>query len=105
MLPNNMDFPASRPTDTNEIDRSVLSDDRSSIEVDDTELYIDTDTNTRGSQGMFYPVYTDDTHRDRFGFVCGACRSTAVGMDPMGRLACRDCENERKPTRWDAAYL
>jgi hypothetical protein len=26
-------------------------------------------------------------------------------MDSMERLECNDCGNQKKPVRWDAAYL
>ena len=69
------------------------------------QLYIDPDSPERGSRGGLYPVYTDPSRSDRYGYLCGTCESTAVGMDPMGRLVCAECGNERKPTQWDAAYL
>ncbi|SEJ32728.1 Ribosomal protein S18 acetylase RimI [Halohasta litchfieldiae] len=77
----------------------------SSFETDAEQLYIATDERERGSAGPFYPAYTDTDRNDRYGYVCGPCNSTDVGMDPMGRLECSDCGNARKPTRWDAAYL
>jgi len=73
------------------------------IDTGETRLHVDTDSPEQGSAGVFYPAYTDDG--DRYGFVCGSCRSSSVCMDTMGRLACADCGNERKPTQWDAAYL
>ena len=99
-----MDFPTPDTDHTRGIDPSTLAGD-SSFEADDTQLYVETDRYERGSVGVFYPVYTDKGHSERYGFLCGACRSTAVCMDPMGRLACAECGNERKPTQWDAAYL
>lgn len=87
-----MDFPAS-------IDHETVRS------VDDDRIYVATDDHTRGSAGPFYVAYSDAEHTERYGYVCGRCESLAVGMDPMGRLACRDCPNSRKPTRWDAAYL
>lgn len=71
----------------------------------DPELYLATDESERGATGPFYPAYTDTDRTDRYGYVCGSCNSTNVGMDPMGRVECSDCGNSRKPTRWDAAYL
>jgi len=75
------------------------------LDTGDTRLYVDTDSPEQGSMGVFYPAYTNERHTDQYGFVCGACRSAGVSMDTMGRLECRDCGNERKPTQWDAAYL
>ncbi|MFD1640956.1 GNAT family N-acetyltransferase [Halohasta litorea] len=75
------------------------------VESDAAQLYLATDERERGSNGPFYPAYTDTDRTERYGYVCGSCNSTEVGMDPMGRLECNDCGNARKPTRWDAAYL
>jgi len=58
-----------------------------------------------GEVAPFYVVYADSDRTERYGFVCGGCGSLAVGMDPMGRLDCEDCANNRKPSQWDAAYL
>jgi hypothetical protein len=58
-----------------------------------------------GSVAPFYVVYTDSDRTERYGYICGACGSLGVGMDPMGRLECDDCANSRKPSQWDAAYL
>jgi len=71
----------------------------------DPELHLATDERERGSAGPFYPAYTDTDRNERYGYVCGVCNGTNVGMDPMGRIECSDCGNARKPTRWDAAYL
>ena len=103
MVLNFMDFP-SRTTESTEIDPAVFAGGFVSIEGD-RQLYVDTESHERGSAGVFYPVYTDDNCNDRYGFYCENCQTTAVNMDTMGRLACRNCENERKPTQWDAAYL
>jgi ribosomal protein S18 acetylase RimI-like enzyme len=77
----------------------------SSFDTEAEQLYLATDERERGSEGPFYPAYTDTDRTERYGYVCGPCNSTNVGMDPMGRLECSDCGNARKPTRWDAAYL
>ena len=69
------------------------------------QLYLATDEREQGSAGPFYPAYSDADRNERYGYVCGCCDSTAVGMDPMGRIKCSDCSNARKPTNWDAAYL
>jgi len=58
-----------------------------------------------GEVAPFYVVYADSDRTERYGFICGACGSLAVGMDPMGRLDCADCANNRKASQWDAAYL
>jgi ribosomal protein S18 acetylase RimI-like enzyme len=77
----------------------------STVESDADQLYLATDERERGSNGPFYPAYTDTERTERYGYVCGSCNSADVGMDPMGRLECSACGNARKPTRWDAAYL
>jgi len=69
------------------------------------QLYLAIEDRKQGSAGPFYPAYTDADRSERYGYVCGCCDSTAVGMDPMGRIKCSDCSNARKPTNWDAAYL
>jgi len=73
--------------------------------VDAEQIYVATDELRRGSAGPFYIAYSDAAHTERYGYICGQCDSPAVGMDPMGRLACSDCHNSRKPTQWDSAYL
>lgn len=73
--------------------------------VDGGRLYVDTDEGERGSAGPLYPAYTDADHTDRYGYVCGACESPSVAMDPMGRIECVDCGNSCGPSQWDAAYL
>lgn len=57
---------------------------------------------TRGTAAPFYAAYRED---ERYGWMCGACQSLDVAVDPMGRFECNECENTRKPTEWDAAYL
>ena len=75
------------------------------IVVDDRELYIDRSEAERGSEGPFYTVYSDDERANRYSYFCGSCESLITSMDTMGRLACDECGNQLKPTRWDAAYL
>lgn len=73
--------------------------------VDDRELYIDRGDAERGSAGPFYTVYTDEYRENRYSYYCGNCESLITSMDTMGRLACEECGNQLKPTRWDAAYM
>ncbi len=74
-------------------------------EADDRLLYVFRDRGDRGSIGRFYPAYTDPDGEELYGWQCGACGSFDNAMDAMGRMECNDCNNVRKPTRWDAAYL
>ncbi len=75
------------------------------LETDDGIIYAAYNERERGSEGPFYVAYADSERTDRYGYVCGTCGSTAVAMSTMGRLDCSDCDNDRKPTEWDAAYL
>jgi ribosomal protein S18 acetylase RimI-like enzyme len=72
---------------------------------DGRQVYVALDESVRGSEGPFYSVYLDRDRAERYGYFCGTCDSFAVSMDTMGRVVCNDCENRRKPTRWDASYL
>jgi ribosomal protein S18 acetylase RimI-like enzyme len=72
---------------------------------DGRRVYIALDESVRGSEGPFYTVYLDRDRAERYGYQCGNCDGFAVSMDTMGRVVCNDCENRRKPTRWDASYL
>ncbi len=75
------------------------------IVVDDRELYVDRSDADRGSDDDFYTVYVDEARETQYGYYCGACDSLVTSMDAMGRLECEECNNARKPTRWDAAYM
>lgn len=68
-------------------------------------IHVDVGDGTRGSRGSFYPAYLDPDRQQRYGWFCSSCGSTDTAMDPMGRITCSGCENRRKATRWDAAYL
>lgn len=72
---------------------------------DGRQVYAALDESLRGSEGPFYTVYLDRDRGERYGYLCGNCDGFAVSMDTMGRVVCNDCENRRKPTRWDASYL
>lgn len=72
---------------------------------DGEEVYVDWDESTRGSEGLFYTVYSDLDRERRYGFFCSNCASIDTAMDTMGRIVCQECGNRRRPTRWDAAYL
>ncbi|PSP98944.1 GNAT family N-acetyltransferase [Halobacteriales archaeon QS_4_70_19] len=72
---------------------------------DGTEVFVDHLDTDRGSKGAFHVVYTDEEREDKWGFFCGNCDSFITSMDTMGRMECDACGNQRKPTRWDAAYM
>ncbi|MFB6206364.1 MAG: GNAT family N-acetyltransferase [Haloglomus sp.] len=69
------------------------------------EVFIDHLDTDRGSKGAFHVVYTDNNREDNWGYYCGNCGSFITSMDTMGRMECDECGNQRKPTRWDAAYM
>jgi ribosomal protein S18 acetylase RimI-like enzyme len=72
---------------------------------DGTLVYVAFDEPARASLAPFYETYLDADRTERYGWFCGNCDSLNTAMDTMGRVACNECENKRKPTRWDAAYL
>jgi len=72
---------------------------------DDRQVFVALDESVRGSNGPFYSVYLDRDRSERYGYLCGNCDGFSISMDTMGRVVCKDCENRRKPTRWDASYL
>lgn len=71
----------------------------------DGEIYIDRDDAERGSVAPFLVAYNDTERTDRYGYFCSNCNSLDIAMDSMGRAECNNCGNQRKATRWDAAYL
>ena len=75
------------------------------VTEDGEEYYVDRDETDRGSVAPFSAVYRDPDREHRYGWFCEACESVETAMDTMGRIRCAACENTRKPTRWDAAYL
>ncbi|MFC7226658.1 GNAT family N-acetyltransferase [Salinirubellus salinus] len=72
---------------------------------DGQELFVDHRDTDRGSKGEFQVVYSDEDRAERWGFFCSNCESLVTSMDTMGRMECDTCGNQRRPTRWDAAYL
>lgn len=75
------------------------------VNADGDELYVDLAEPDRGSLGPFCPAYRDPFRNHRWGWFCTACESLETAMDTMGRIRCSSCDNTRRPTRWDAAYL
>jgi ribosomal protein S18 acetylase RimI-like enzyme len=72
---------------------------------DGTVVYVAFNEPARASLAPFYQTYLDSDRSERYGWFCGNCDSLNTAMDTMGRVECNECENRRKPTRWDAAYL
>lgn len=72
---------------------------------DGEELYVNYAGGETGVLAPLYPTYLDDSLEDEFGWLCGNCNSVETAMGSSGRIECSHCENARKATRWDAAYL
>lgn len=73
--------------------------------ADGQEVYLAYHEASIGSEGPFHMSYLDADRNRRYGWFCSVCESFDTAMDPMGRVECNDCGNQRKATRWDAAYL
>lgn len=76
-----------------------------SVAVNGNEVYIDPDDSERGSVAPFLVAYSDTERTERYGYYCSYCGSLDIAMDSMGRAECNECGNQRKATRWDAAYM
>ncbi|MGB9986365.1 GNAT family N-acetyltransferase [Salarchaeum japonicum] len=74
-------------------------------DVDGETVYVALDERERGSEAAFYTAYTDAEREHRYGYYCSNFGSFDTVMNSMERVECADCENSRKPSRWDAAYL
>ena len=72
---------------------------------DGEELFVDQNDSDRGSKAEFLVVYGTEERTDRWGFFCSNCETLVTSMDTMGRMECDTCGNQRRPTRWDSAYL
>lgn len=72
---------------------------------DGDELYVDYAGGETGNLAPVYPTYLDDALEDQYGWLCGNCNSTETSMGSSGRIECANCNNARKATRWDDAYL
>ncbi|MFB6069946.1 MAG: GNAT family N-acetyltransferase [Halanaeroarchaeum sp.] len=75
------------------------------VDVEDRTVYVSVDERERGTVGPFYMAYSTEGTEDRYGYYCGNCGSVRIAMDSMGRITCDECDNERKPSRWDSGYL
>lgn len=71
---------------------------------DGERVYVARDEAERGSKAPFFVAYRGVDRTRKYGWACGHCGSLDVAMDTMGRIACNDCGNLRKPTEWDAAH-
>lgn len=72
--------------------------------IDGDGLFLDRSEAESGTEGPFFVVYLDADAAERWGFYCGHCDSTDTAMDTMGRIACNDCGNMKKPDEWDSAH-
>ena len=80
-------------------------DRKTSYETDDGEVvHVAFEQSDRGVLAPFYAAYAEESLEERYGYFCGNCESTNVAVDTMDRVECLNCDNRRKPTRWDAAY-
>lgn len=86
-------------------DSEVEAADLEPVETPEGTMFVDLTDSHRGKVAPWYPIYRSDDGTRRYGWYCGACESTDNAMDAMGRVQCNDCDNARKPTRWDASYL
>ena len=68
-------------------------------------LWVAFDERERGSEAPFYAAYRDEARTEKYGFYCANCETADTAMNTMGRVTCTNCGNERRATRWDAAYL
>jgi ribosomal protein S18 acetylase RimI-like enzyme len=75
------------------------------LSVNGDTVYVDHETTETASLAPFHVVYTTEDAEDIYGYWCSNCETLATAMGPSGRVQCDECENTRKPTRWDAAYL
>ncbi|USZ69014.1 GNAT family N-acetyltransferase [Halorussus salilacus] len=74
-------------------------------EFEGRTLHVNWAESERGSEAPFYAAYSDEAGEDLFGWFCANCGSFDNAMDSMERLECNACGNQKKPVRWDAAYL
>lgn len=74
-------------------------------EFENQTLHVNWAESERGSKAPFYAAYSDEGGEDLYGWYCSNCESFDTAMDSMERLECNNCGNQKKPVRWDAAYL
>lgn len=68
----------------------------------DEDVDIDWSEKLTGTDAPFYPTYRDD---ERYGLLCGNCKTLDVAVGTMDQFECNECENSHKPADWDAAYM
>ncbi|RRJ32846.1 GNAT family N-acetyltransferase [Halocatena pleomorpha] len=93
---------------TQYVENIYVEDELTDIETITSEnggVHIDYDDAERGSVAPFFAAYNDTERTNRYGYFCSNCDSLDIAMDAMGRAECNQCGNQRKATRWDAAYL
>ena len=74
-------------------------------ETEEGPLWVAFDERERGSEAPFYAAYRDEQRTEKYGFYCANCETANTAMNTMGQVTCNNCGNERRATRWDAAYL
>jgi len=72
---------------------------------DGADRFIDYSGGDGGTEAPFFPLYTDRSLDERYGWQCGNCGSMETSMDADGRVQCAQCDNVRTAQRWDGAYL
>lgn len=75
------------------------------VRVDGDELFVDREDEIPGVEAPFFPVYREDAHEERYGFLCSNCGSTDISADGLDRLECGECGNVHLADEWDDAYL
>ncbi|UPM43771.1 GNAT family N-acetyltransferase [Halocatena salina] len=93
---------------TQYVENIYVEDEPTDIETimgNNGDVHIDYDDAERGSVAPFFAAYNDTDRTDLYGYFCSNCDSLDIAMDAMGRAECNQCGNQRKATRWDAAYL
>lgn len=75
------------------------------VETEDGTVYVDRDEPLSGEDGPFFPVYSDESYEEQYGFYCGNCESLVEAVDSMDRIECGTCGNLNKPDEWDGGYL
>lgn len=75
---------------------------------DGERLLIDTEDEQSGTEGPFYPTYTDEGMTDQFGYYCSSCGSIETSVDNMNQIECTDCGSTHKSRSgedYDDSYL
>lgn len=75
------------------------------VRIDGDELFVDRDEEVPGVEAPFFPVYREESHEERYGYLCSNCGSTDVSADGLDRLECGECGNVHLADEWDDAYL